>query len=100
MALSEAEEIEERMRNLEKNRDAELARLQKEVEGKRAIMEKAVDIVEKHQGKFEGLQLEIDELDNECTAAKEELKTAEEKSATLSAALEHKINICNEGMFF
>ena len=47
--LREAEEIEERMRNLEKNREQELKRLQIEVDKKRKLWEKAQELVDQHQ---------------------------------------------------
>jgi len=99
-ALKEATEIEERMKNLEKNRDQELKRLQKEVDTKRAMMEKAIENVEQHQGKFEGLAMEIEELKNECKAAEDELKDTELQFSTISSQLEQKIELCNQGNGF
>ena len=96
-ALAEAEEIEERMRNLEKNRDQELKRLQKEVDKKRGIMEKAIEKVEQHQGKFEGLAMEIAELKNECQTAEDELKKTDSELEVISKKLEEKTAICDEG---
>ena len=96
-AKDEAEAIEERMKNLEQNREKELKRLQKEVDTKRKIMENAASKVDQHQANFEGLRLEIQALEEEVKATREELEGFESQTSEISSQLEAQIKTCNEG---
>ena len=86
--LAEAEEIETRMKNLEKNRDKELKKLQKEVESKKKARDHAAELVEKHQSNFDGLALEIEELEKEAKSTTEEIEAASGKIKKFFATLE------------
>ena len=93
---AEADEIETRMKNLEKNRDKELKKLQAEVDKKRSLRDKALELVEKHQANFDGLALEIEELDKEAKTTLEELESKSAESSEISKALEAALEIVNE----
>jgi len=92
--LATAEDIEQRMKNLEKNRDKELKKLQKEVDAKRKLRDNAVELVD--QANFEGLALEIEELEKEGKSTTVEIEAASAQNADISAALEAALNVVNE----
>merc|ERR1712106_66846 len=92
--LATAEDIEQRMKNLEKNRDKELKKLQKEVDAKRKLRDSAVELVD--QANFDGLALEIEELEKEGKSTTVEIEAASAQNADISAALEAALNVVNK----
>ena len=87
--LATAEDIEQRMKNLEKNRDKELKKLQKEVDAKRKLRDSAVELVD--QANFDGLALEIEELEKEGKST-----TVEIEAASGKIAIRYQVMITNQ----
>lgn len=95
IVLKETTEIENRMQNLEKNRDAELRRLEKEVAQKRKQSEAAQAKVDNMREQYEGLAMEIEQLQSEVTAAQTDLESEQAKNAACSQEVEEQIQICD-----
>jgi len=96
IALKDAKDIEDRIENLAKNRDAELKRLEKEVNQKQKVFDAAVQRVEAMSTKYEGLAMELEALKSDAATAEAELEAEQGKSETYSQEVEQQIKLCDE----